>query len=109
MDDDKRRELERARAAKWLEQKWTNPDKTCPICSTNNWSITEVLELRGYMGGNIVLGGNVPLFPVFQLICSNCAHTYTFNAALSGVVQQEEIQSSDSRVQNPSQDGDQHG
>lgn len=86
-DRELRAQAERARALAWVNEKWT-ASKICPICATNTWSITEVLEIKQYEGGNIVLGGGTATYPVFHVMCANCGYTHTFNAVISGVVKQ---------------------
>lgn len=86
MTPDERKQEERRRAAGWLDQKWTG-DRTCPICKVNSWTVTEVMELRPFEGGGLVVGGGV--FPIFQVICNNCGHAYTFNALVGKVVVEE--------------------
>lgn len=70
----------------WLQEKWTRPQQ-CPICGTNSWIVSEVMELRAFEGGALVFGGGGGLYPVFQVTCGNCGMTYIFNAVLSGVVE----------------------
>ena len=77
---------QRDKAAVWVNEKWTASDKTCPICGTNKWTVTEPAALQPYQNGSLVLGG--PVFPVFLVICSNCAYTISFNAAATGVLEQ---------------------
>ena len=76
--------LDKDKAAAWLNQRWVGA-KTCPICSKNNWSISdEPLELRPYHGGGLVLGGAV--YPVFSITCGSCGHTMFFNALVAGLL-----------------------
>lgn len=77
--------VERQRALDWLEQKWRG-DRRCPVCQTNQWSIGDVVEVRPFTGGGLTIGG--PLYPLFFVTCVNCGYTLTFNALISGVVQQ---------------------
>jgi hypothetical protein len=70
------------RAADWVADKWRNP--LCPVCQQNVWQIGDLVELRPFTGGDLVLGG--PLYPMLQVICGNCAHTVLFNAVLAGIV-----------------------
>lgn len=83
---EQRKERERVRALEWLESKWTTP-KLCPICSTNQWTVTELIEARSFEGGNLIIGGGSGLFVFFQVICTNCGFTHLFNANLAGIVE----------------------
>lgn len=76
--------FDRNKALQWLNGHW-NSHKDCPICAKNSWHIAEeVLEIRPYSSGNMVLGGNI--YPYFTVTCTNCGHTYFFNAALAKAV-----------------------
>ena len=81
-------EAERDRAFAWLQAKWLAPAKQCPICLANAWTVSEVVEVRPFSGGGLVIGGTV--FPVFMLICNNCGYSLMFNAVISGVVKPPE-------------------
>jgi predicted nucleic-acid-binding Zn-ribbon protein len=72
-----------AKAAKWLEEKWTT-DKNCPICRSINWGISDVVELRKFHNGMLVL--NDRLYPVFLVICNVCGYTLTFNAQIAEII-----------------------
>lgn len=85
-DNEARKQREREAAMSWLNEKWTAA-KTCPICSHNQWTVTELIEARGFEGGNLILGGSSGLFVFFQAICVNCGFTHLFNGNLAGVVQ----------------------
>ncbi|HEX3842665.1 MAG TPA: hypothetical protein VHU85_17875 [Acidimicrobiales bacterium] len=80
---------QRARAADWLNTKWLNVTKQCPICISNQWSVSEVVEVRPYTGGGLALGG--PVYPTFMVICGVCGYTMFFNAIIAGVLQSPEI------------------
>lgn len=70
----------------WVDSKWLG-EKDCPICARNQWTVPEELvELRPYHGGNLVVGGGV--YPAAQLVCGNCGHTLFFNALVAGLIEQ---------------------
>lgn len=72
------------RAQQWIEEKWTNADKRCPVCQHNGWTIGEAVEVRPYQGGNLIIGGGVvPLIPV---VCTNCGNTLLFSAVVANAV-----------------------
>ncbi|WP_155918451.1 hypothetical protein [Marmoricola sp. URHB0036] len=83
-NQDERRSGERERAIAWLDEKWTG-SRACPICGTVQWTITEAVEIRPWEEGNLVFSGGSGTYPLFQLICNNCAFTRLFNAVMSGV------------------------
>ena len=82
------KEEQRARATDWLNKKWLNVTKQCPICISNQWSVSEVVEVRPYTGGGLSLGG--PVYPTFMVICGTCGYTMFFNAIIAGVLQSPE-------------------
>jgi hypothetical protein len=86
MDEQQRARNQRA-ALDWINARWTNPDKRCPICTQNTWTVGAVFEVREFEGGNLVLGGNNNIIPMFPVACTTCGHVYWFNALLTGVVQ----------------------
>jgi predicted nucleic-acid-binding Zn-ribbon protein len=90
--DEERVQGERRRALAWMTEKWVG-ERTCPICQTNNWTIGDIVELRPYEGGNLIVGSTRGLFPAFQVICDYCGYTHLVNAAKSGVVRIEEYKS----------------
>ena len=64
--------------AGWLNEYWQG-EKICPICHSNNWTISdEIYEFRAFHGGRLVVGG--PVFPAVGIICTVCGHTLFFNA-----------------------------
>ncbi len=64
----------------WLASKWTAPNKDCPICGGNWWSVSEVTELPENNEGPGP-DATVPLSPVG---CENCGYTFFINSARSG-------------------------
>ena len=68
----------------FINLKWLTP-KMCPICGNPNLGlIEEIVEIRPFNGGNIVVGGE--LFPYNVIVCSNCGYTIFFNAIKTGAV-----------------------
>ena len=76
-------------------QDWTNKhfkNKKCPNCNNNQWIIPrELLELRPFTGGSLIVGGTV--CPLLTLICDDCGHTLLFNAIVAGLVKKPEKES----------------
>jgi hypothetical protein len=85
LPEDPIKQAQRQRAIAWLNSHWTR-DQTCPIDGRNNWTVSDVIELRPFAGGGLVVGASV--YPMFQVICTTCGYTLLFNAAISGVVEQ---------------------
>jgi hypothetical protein len=83
------------KAAKWLEEKWDTEDKRCPICRSINWGLSDVVELRKFHNGAILLNDRV--YPVFLLICNVCGYTMTFNAQIAGIVTNPAASSSETQ------------
>jgi hypothetical protein len=71
------------RAINHLQAKWRNP--VCPIDGANSWTISDVVELRPFTGGGLIIGAG-PLFPFFQVTCNECGYTVLFNAVVAGLV-----------------------
>lgn len=84
-DDPDQKEHQRERALLWLERNW-HGDRQCPICRANQWSIGDVVEVRPFNGGDLVLGGGGAIYPLFFVTCGSCGYTHSFNALISGVV-----------------------
>jgi len=69
-------------------KKWH--DRNCPICRSNDWSLSDkVFELREYAGGSLIIG-STPIFPVVALACTNCGYSHFFNAIVLGIVPQSD-------------------
>lgn len=66
----------------WLNEKWVT-QKHCPICSSNNWIISEhlVTPLTMTSSGVVELGGEN--YPHFMIVCGDCGYTHLFNAVIS--------------------------
>lgn len=76
--------IDKAKAKHWLNSKWTQPHN-CPICGSDKWSIPEELvELRQFYHGSIVMGGGV--YPNIVVICTVCGYTFFMNAVIAGLV-----------------------
>ena len=75
-------------AIEWLKQRSASGTPRCIVCGQDEWSVTEVVELRPYTGGGLAVGG--PVYPVFQTICTTCGHTLLFNAVIAGVLKADD-------------------
>lgn len=70
---------------KHIAEKWQVP-VACPVCKHNNWSVSqEILELREFHGGKMVVGGNTAIVPIVPVTCSNCGNTVLFNPLVAGI------------------------
>jgi hypothetical protein len=68
-----------------IAEKWQAP-VACPVCRKNNWSVSqEVLELREFHGGSMVVGGNSAIVPITPVTCSSCGNTVLFNPLVAGI------------------------
>jgi predicted nucleic-acid-binding Zn-ribbon protein len=75
------------KALQWLNSKWQSK-KNCPICDSNNWSVSNnLVELREYSGGNLRIGA--PVYPLYSITCLECGHTLLFNALIAKLVSAE--------------------
>lgn len=62
----------------------------CPVCGEHLWVVNkELMELRSFNNGDIVLGGGSAVMPVVTLSCAKCGHTLFFNAIQLGVVEKD--------------------
>lgn len=67
-----------------IAERWKAP-VACAVCDENNWSVgEEVLELREFHGGNMVVG-NSAIVPITPVTCSNCGNTVLFNPLFAGI------------------------
>jgi hypothetical protein len=73
------------RALAWITSHWP-PPQICPICRSQSWSINDLVEMRPYSGGNLIVGG--PLYVMVPVMCRVCSYTFFFNAVTSGVLEQ---------------------
>lgn len=71
-----------------LNSKW--PGKICPMCSGNNWNVSErAYELREFNQGDLIIGSGSVL-PVIPVTCSNCGNTAMVNAIISGAIEKKQ-------------------
>jgi len=82
-EDERTRRREAALA--WVNTKWTTSHQ-CPICRSNQWTVSDVYEWREFSGGDLYLMAGSPLFPAFGLVCQTCGYTFTFNAVVAGLI-----------------------
>lgn len=61
---------------------------SCSFCQkSGTFSVLpNLMELREFQEGNIVIGGSSQLIPLAVLTCSNCGHTELINAIQAGLV-----------------------
>lgn len=80
-----REKIDKDKAVSWLNKHWQG-NKLCPICSHNEWTVSdELAEIRPFKGGALTVGGS--LYPLLVVTCATCGHTLLFNAVLSGLAQ----------------------
>lgn len=72
--------------AAWLEQHWKG-EKRCPICQSNNWSISEsALELREWKRNSF----QVPSYRVVAMLqCLVCGNVIFINPFIAGLFEEE--------------------
>ena len=87
-DIKQRSKLDPDQAIAWLDQHWKGTHK-CPICTNDNWTVSDdLVEVGLFKGGALVVGG--ALFPFMVVTCNTCGHTLLFNAIKAGLVQGQE-------------------
>lgn len=68
-------------------RKFKHDTKTCQICQTSNWKITDaIFELREFTGGQINLETDSMIYPVIPISCTKCGATLFLNALALGVL-----------------------
>lgn len=87
-EHERRRKDESSKALKWLADHWTQ-SRTCPICGHTAWSVGQILEIREFNNGNLVIGGDSQITPLSPVMCQNCGYTFFMNAIRSGAISTE--------------------
>ena len=65
---------------KWMSRKGIR-SLQCSCCGKTKWKVDQnLMEVRPFAGGNMVIGGNVYLYVAVR--CDNCSNTKFFNAAV---------------------------
>lgn len=68
-----------------IAKKWSSP-AVCQVCKSNSWTVSqEVLELREFHGGSMVLGNNSAIYPIVPITCGSCGNTVLFNPLVAGL------------------------
>lgn len=68
----------------------SNGGIACSVCGEHQWVVNkEIMELRSFNNGDIVLGNGTSIMPVITLSCAKCGHTLFFNALQLGVVDKD--------------------
>ena len=63
----------------------------CSVCGSNNWSANDtIFELREFMEGNLIIGGDQSLYPVIPITCNVCGNTHFLNPLKLGLLNQPE-------------------
>jgi predicted nucleic-acid-binding Zn-ribbon protein len=67
----------------WFAKHWPEPRK-CPICSQNNWGMSQVFAHTALSP----LGRHTPVLttPSVTVTCRNCGNTLFFNAIIMGLL-----------------------
>ena len=70
-----------------LGEKGVNSD--CPFCLNGDWIINNrVYEMIEFNGGELVLGGEMSVFPVVAKICKKCGHVQLISPLVAGIISQ---------------------
>ena len=75
---------ERAVVAAWINQKWDQRPKLCPVSGETTWVIGRHIVAPVTQGVSGLTGGAT--YPLVQLICRDCAYTMLFNAVMIGII-----------------------
>src|SRR4051794_21061059 len=86
---DVRRAERKDRMQAWLEA-WFRRGAIprCPLCGNAEWSIDDVVELREFREGRLIMGA--PVLPAVPVTCERCGYMRLFNAIVAGVVEGDE-------------------
>ncbi len=78
--------IDKQRTADWLNLHWQG-GSVCPVCRQTTWNIHgEVLEVREFDSST----RTAQALPLAALTCMTCGHTLLFNAAIAGILRQDE-------------------
>lgn len=59
----------------------------CSVCGNSKWSASDtIFELREFKEGNLIIGGNQPIFPVMPITCNICGNTNFINPIILGIL-----------------------
>lgn len=77
-------QAERQRAIDWVQKK--APNLRCPSCGNPDFALSEHLTAASLFQSDagVMLGG--PSYPMFFIVCTNCAHVMHYSAVTSGVL-----------------------
>lgn len=53
------------------------------------WSVGQILEIREFNKGNLVVGGDSQITPLNPVMCQYCGYTFFMNAIKSGAISVE--------------------
>lgn len=60
----------------------------CPLCNSNNWTISDqVFQAPEFDYKGLLIGGTS--YPMVPLTCQTCGNTYFINALVSGLIDKE--------------------
>jgi polyferredoxin len=78
--------------AAWLERQWKG-EKRCPICKSNNWSISErALELREWKRHSL----QTPSFQIVAMLqCTVCGNLIFINPFIADLFEEEQENASE--------------
>jgi hypothetical protein len=78
--------IDSAKLAAWLEKHWKG-EKLCPICKSNDWSISEkALQLRDWKRSTL----QVPTFQVVAMIhCRVCGNVIFINPFIADLFEDQ--------------------
>ncbi len=72
-------------ALEWVQRRFPN-SPPCPWCGKDEYTVTEVVVLYPQVGG---VRASV-VYPVIQVICTTCGYTQLFNAAIAGIIPEDQ-------------------
>jgi len=71
------------KAINYLNEKWPETSRACPICGNDKFVVSDVLfEFTEYDPPMI---GSVE-FPIIPIVCDNCGNVMLFNAIKVGIM-----------------------
>jgi len=74
-------------AINWIKAK--SPEMTCECCGKKDWQLGKDIVVPINFNGGMLQGGQI--YPHFLVICSNCGNTKFFNAVITGVLKDNDI------------------
>jgi hypothetical protein len=82
--DDARMQEARRKALAWLDERWPEERRICPIDGSRTWALTDLVQFNRFTPDSVMLG---EVYPAIQLVCTTCGYMVHFSAITAGLVE----------------------